>query len=97
MENGKAQVMPCPICAGTGRIPHASYGLVPCSYCPPARRSSPLVVRLTPDQRAALDACAKEYGLAVSTWAREVLLLVAGREDLGDVGRLGELKRKVEE
>lgn len=43
--------------------------------------ASTLGVRLTAEQRAALEAAAG--GLDLSTWAREALLRAAGRGDLG--------------
>jgi hypothetical protein len=43
------------------------------------RKTVPLKIMLTPQQRARLDCAAAAVGLDVSTWGRAVLLQAAGR------------------
>lgn len=43
------------------------------------RMEKPLRIRLTAEQRKALDRAAKNAGQETSTWAREQLLKIAGR------------------
>lgn len=53
-------------------------------YAAPAQA---LQLRLTREQRGALDREARRVGLPTSTWAREVLLAAAGAGELGEGAR----------
>lgn len=41
-------------------------------------KANVLRIRLTPEQRARLDAAAQAYGEETSTWARDMLLTLSG-------------------
>lgn len=51
---------------------------------PGEARTAELRIRLTPAEREALDATAKARGEDTSTWARAVLLALAGRKGRSD-------------
>lgn len=60
-----------------------------------ARTEAPLGLRLTSEQRRAVDAAAQTAALDTSTWIREVILRAAGRPDLGLAGALGRVDAAV--
>lgn len=46
--------------------------------------TSPVPVRLTPAQREAIEAAARDAGLTLSAYIRDAALVAAGRDDLRD-------------
>lgn len=58
------------------------------------RRSTQILIRVSPSEKKAFDICAQIAGISTSAWIRERLRLIAAQE-LNQIGKLIELKELI--